>query len=92
MNIKGFLEGMAEAPEGQMDPSMLPRFKELAEKADEVKSSDILKILDECVYGALCSDFCIVVLDKCWTTLLDREDKTKEQAIAEATWRNEARV
>lgn len=85
---KAFLESMAIAPAGQMDASMLPRFKALAEKEDR-KAAELLRIIDDCVYESLCSNFCIGVMDLAWRAMLLDEGKTVEQGFAEATWRKE---
>jgi hypothetical protein len=87
-DIKAFLDGMAIAPEGQMEPKMLPRFKALADNEDR-KAADLLRIIDDCVHGSLCSDFCIGVMDLAWKAMLNNEGKTVEQGFAEATWRRE---
>jgi hypothetical protein len=86
-NISGFLLGMADAPIGQMDQSVIPRFKEMAAKEDH-KAVDLLRILDDCVRYSLCSELCISVMDNAWRVLLKGEGKTVEQGLAEATWRN----
>lgn len=88
-NQKAFLEHLAIAPEGHMDASMLPKFKALSEKEDR-KAVDLLKLLDECVHGSLCSAFCVGVMEIAWQQMLLSEGKTEEQGIAEATWRHEA--
>ena len=88
VDIQGLIEGFLEAPEGHMDASMKPKFKALAENHDR-KAVDLLRLLDECVYGSLCSDFSVYVLDATWQAMLKKEGKTKAQGLAEATWRNE---
>lgn len=85
--LKSFLEGMAIAPDGHMDPSVLPRFKALAANEDR-KAADLLHIIDDCVNGSLCSDFCIKVMNVAWQAMLNNEGKTVEQGFAEATWGN----
>lgn len=87
-DIKAFLDGMAIAPPDQMDPKMLPRFMALSDNEDR-KASELLRIIDDCVHGSLCSDFCISVMDLAWQAMLNNEGKTVEQGFAEATWRNE---
>lgn len=88
IDIQGLIEGFMEAPEGHMDASMKPKFKALAENPDR-KAVDLLRLLDECVRGGLCSDFSVYVLDATWQAMLKKEGKTKDQGFAEATWRNE---
>jgi hypothetical protein len=87
-DVKNILEHMAIAPAEQMEPTMLPRFKALAENEDR-KAADLLRILDECVHSSLCSDFCVGVMDILWKEMLKGEGKTVEQGFAEATWRKE---
>ena len=88
IDVQGLIENFLDAPEGHMDASMKPKFKALAENLDR-KAVDLLRIIDECVYGSLCSDFSVYVLNTTWKAMLEKEGKTQEQGFAEATWRNE---
>lgn len=88
INIQGLIENFLEAPEDHMAASMKPKFKALAENPDR-KAVDLLRILDECVYGSLCSDFSVYVLHTTWDAMLKQEGKTQEQGFTEAIWRNE---
>lgn len=75
-----FFEGMAQAPVGQMDKSVLPKFKALAE-SDDPKADDLHEILDQCVHFSLCSNFCIRAMDVVWKAMLKDEGRTFEEAM-----------
>jgi hypothetical protein len=89
-DIQGFLDHMVVAPTDHMDATMIPRLKALAENKER-KASDLLHIIDDCVYASLCSDFSILAMDIAWKAMLEEEGKTVEQGFAEATWRGDRR-
>lgn len=87
--FKKFFEGMAQAPEGQCDKTLRPRFQALADLDVNPNADDVLRILDDCVRYGLTSDFVVSTLDQVWKMLLIRESRTVAQGLAAATWRTE---
>ena len=61
------LESLVKAPDSQLDERIRARILLLLEKGYD--EHDIKKILDDCAYGALASDFVMVVLDLVWKEL-----------------------
>ena len=79
-------ELLLQAPEGHIaQPALLT-----IEKWDEEpKSTQILETLDMCVHYGLSSGFAIGVLEMLLNRALELENKTYEEILPEATWRNE---
>ena len=75
-----------EAPKGQIDPSLKP----LIEKWDEVpKSIQILEALDKAIHVGGASGFAMRLFNLLYADALEREDKTHEDNIPLAVWRND---
>lgn len=82
--LAGLKQLMLEAPEGQLDPSMLP----LIEKWDsEPKAIQILEVLDKCIYYGASSDFVVSVLQIMLEYAMAAEGITLEQLVPLAVWR-----
>lgn len=82
--LAGLKQLMLEAPEGQLDPSMLP----LIEKWDsEPKAIQILEVLDKCIYYGASSDFVVSVLQIMLEYSMAAEGITLEQLVPLAVWR-----
>ncbi len=78
---KSMLEKMSAAPVGQMDPVIAIRLKALTAQQN-ITSDQILAVIDDCVYGSLCSDFCITVMNIIWKEMCKIEGITIEVALA----------
>ena len=78
-------ELLLQAPDGCLDACIFP----LIEKWDEPATSlQILEVLDHYIYGALANGFTVQVLQLLYNQALKREDKTYEDNIPFATWRD----
>lgn len=55
-------------PHGQMDEEVARRCLELSKKPD-LCADDVKDLLDDCVMGAMCTDFVIMALDAVWKEL-----------------------
>lgn len=55
------------------------------------KAAEILRTLDLCASGALCSDFEMVAMDALFMSAVEREGTTREAvyALADQTWRRQ---
>jgi hypothetical protein len=73
---------LSEAPDSQIDPSVTPRLKALAE-SDDVASDDLLKILDDCAYASLASGFAMAAMDIVWQDMLASEGRSADQVLTE---------
>lgn len=78
--FSAIFEGLAQAPDTQLDASIAKEFKELSLRT-HVSSDEIHTILDKCVYASLASDFVMNILHVVWDELLANEGITKQQAI-----------
>lgn len=74
------------APDGQLDKSMFPLIKKWDEP--NVKSIQILEVLDHCIYAALASGFTINLLQTMLDMALANEGQTLEDILPYAVWRN----
>lgn len=82
--LAGLKQLMLEAPEGQLDPSVLP----LIEKwDDEPKAIQILEVLDECIHYGLASGFVVSSLQTMLEFALKNEGITLDHIVAHAVWR-----
>lgn len=66
--IKGIMEFMKTAPETELDPTIVVKITKLIEE-EKPKAIDLKKILDECAYASLASDFVMYILHLCWNGL-----------------------
>lgn len=82
---KPLLELLCEAPESQLDASMVTLMRSWE---GTPTSLQILEVLDQCTYGALASDFVLSVLDAMLNLRLEEEGKTMEEIVPLATWRS----
>lgn len=73
------LERLATAPASQIDPPICVRLRQLANQ-DEVKSDELLDILDDCAFSALASDGAMGLMNFVWTKMLEDEGLTQGQA------------
>jgi hypothetical protein len=65
-------------PHAMMDQYVADQCADLAKK-DDLVSADIKNLLDECVWGSLCTSFVIVLLDGLWNILLKTESEGDER-------------
>lgn len=84
---KTLIELICEAPESQLDASMVTLIRSWNY---EPTSLQILEVLDHCTYSALASDFVMSVLDTMLDLRLKEEGKTMEEIVPSATWRTRA--
>ena len=61
-SIDKLLEIISEAPERQIDKCITERVKKLIGGNDELVSIELKTILDDCVAGALATDFAMNIL------------------------------
>lgn len=81
------LQLLATGPSTQVDPHVKQSLELLA-LDHNLTAAKLLKVLDQCVEGALASDFVVSALDMLWKQHLKAENKTVDQGLAEATWRH----
>lgn len=62
---KDFLTKLSEAPDTQICKTQTAKLADLS-KSDLISSTQIKKILDDCAYAALASDFAMVAMDSLW--------------------------
>lgn len=86
---KEVLAHFADAPDSIIDESLTVKLKVLSEK-DEVKSDEILEILDLGARYALMSELGMTSLNAVWCVMLKDEGKTVEEAFKEAEPRRKA--
>ena len=80
----GMKQLMLEAPDGQLDASMMP----LIEKWDDPPTSlQILEVLDKCINYGLASGFVVSALQIMLDTTMINEETTLEQLVPLAVWR-----
>ncbi len=85
--MKEFITALMSAPDSQLDASMKLKIQPWWEK--EPTALQILEVLDQCVYEALCSDFMIRVFQTLYAAACKKENTTHEEVVKGATWRNE---
>lgn len=71
--VKGLLRQLATAPDTQIDKSMTQRLKALSEQ-ERPDPAELKKILDECAYAALASDFAMHAMDRAWKLLIQESN------------------
>lgn len=75
---------LLEAPDQQLDASM----KALIEKWDAPPTAlQVLRVLDQCTYWGLASDFVMGVLNTILEACIENEGTTLADVAAKATWR-----
>jgi hypothetical protein len=84
------LEALAQAPETQIDPAYTAKLAVMSRQT-EVKSDDLLSILDDCAFFSGASDFAMTAMNVVWGHMLKDEGITKEQAFAAAEPRRKLR-
>lgn len=78
-------EMLLTAPDGQLDHSL---FATIEQWDDEPTGLQVLEVLDKSIHCALASSFVIKVLNIFLDQALERENKTLEDLVPLATWRN----
>jgi hypothetical protein len=73
------LETFTHAPESQLDPSVIPRIKDLIGKPAKDIKDPLLKIIDDCVRYSLASSFTITTLHVVWLNCGGTEQELKER-------------
>lgn len=73
------------------DDQLDPIAKNLIRQWDEPEPAalQILKVLDYCVNGGLCSDREVMLFDILWRHRMEEEGQTMKQQIEQAVWRKE---
>lgn len=84
---KTLIELLCEAPESQLDASMVTVMRSWE---GEPTSLQILEVLDQCAHSAFASDFVMSVLDTMLDLRLKEEGKTMAEIVPLATWRTRA--
>ena len=74
------LTTIANGPGGQLDESIRQRLRILAEK-ETFKSDELLAIMDDSVYGALCTDMALSFMHAVWLLILDDENLLPRDAL-----------
>jgi hypothetical protein len=83
--MKEIVEHLLQAPDSQLDASMKP----LIEKwNDPPCPSEILEVLDHCIYGALASGFVVALLQTMYEMACKKNDITHADVADNATWRD----
>ena len=73
-NFSNVYKVLSDSPNDQIDIKFMTRFNELA-NADDFDPMDILKILDECAFASLASDFAMQAMHFIF------EDMCKEKGL-----------
>lgn len=73
---KEFMDLILEAPEGQLDPSLIPYIEAWN---SEPSAFDILTLLDKMVYGCLASEFTILLFEELLRQAVTEEDTTIDE-------------
>lgn len=76
---------MLDAPEGQLDASMLPLIESWG---NPPSSLQILEVIDHCIYAGLASGFAVSAFQALLNIRLHEEGKKLEDITSFATWRN----
>lgn len=71
---KDVFQALSEAPDTQICKTQTAKLKELS-VFDEVESSQLKQILDDCAYASLASDFAMVAMDAVWEMIKKEENK-----------------
>lgn len=77
---------LLKAPDTQLDQIVKDQIKLWD---NPPKSLQILHTLDDCVHGALCSDFCITVLQILLDVACKEENTTYDEVVKLADWRKD---
>jgi hypothetical protein len=86
---KALLTHFSEAPPLIIDEELTRKLKMLAEK-DEVKSDEVLEIIDLGVRYSMMSDLGVSSLNALWELMIKNEGKALDQALKEAEGRRAA--
>jgi hypothetical protein len=73
-----------QAPESQLDSSIK---QEIRSWSSPPKAIEVLKALDDCVYGSLASGFVIHVLNILYNDACKNENTSHEEVVKNASWR-----
>lgn len=82
--MKEIIDQLKEAPESQLDRSMLPL---ICRWSDPPKAIEVLEVIDKCVHGGLASGFAMQVLQVVYDTALRDEGKKHSDVVKDAVWR-----
>ena len=77
-------ELMLQAPEGQIDPSILPTIEKWS---DPIKAVEILETLDRAVFCGGASDFAMQVFNILLDEAIAEEGTEYADVVARAVWR-----
>jgi len=84
--VKKIVDYLKSAPHEQLNASM----KLLIDRwSDPLKALEILKVLDCCVHGSLCSPFVVTLLQVLYDATCVAEGTTHQDVMCQATWRND---
>lgn len=84
------LAELAKAPATQIEPHICQRIGELVKKKD-LKSDELLDVMDDCVYGSLASGIAMTAMRVVWERMLADEGMTQAQALMAAEPRRSAK-
>lgn len=87
--LDAIFDGLRFAPTSQIDPDIVAK---MADWSDDTPALDILKVMDECVRYALCSDFAIAVLSAILTERMRVEEISFKDLVEKVTWRADGHV
>lgn len=79
------IEMLKTAPAQHLDHSIAEKIKQLP---NNTTSLHWLEILDRCIFASLASELVIQVITTIYNVMLKRENKTHEENLEFATWRN----
>ena len=77
---------LLQAPNNELDSVAKVWISKWGDKPDP---ASILYVLDMCVNGSLCTDFCITVMDAMLKEVIREENTTMEEVVKNAHWRND---
>lgn len=79
---------LLDAPKDQIDAGAR---QSIATWSEPPKALEIFRTLDECVYGAMASEFVVQVLETMLAVQSQEENLTRAQLEEQAVWREELR-
>ncbi len=72
-NLDELLEELSEAPNSQISSEIVPRLRDLIGKSEKDIAISLRKILDECAYYSLASDFAMQAMGETYRLARDHE-------------------
>jgi len=67
--VEQLIDALCEAPDTQIDVSVVPKLKNLKTLPLSERPTEMKKILDECAYASLASDFAMLAMDSVWNMM-----------------------